>query len=150
MIDDAESPLAEPRLALAAECLGDVDAARTLPGGLTYNKAASPELIAVGSAAPADGPGRQVVCSIGSDSADAEERAAALEEAFADGAADPVTDEPLSRHVSRVEVDTLEAGGAYAARAELTLTSAATEGFVFAALDRGSVLTYLGAPAPIP
>ena len=59
-------------------------------------------------------------------------------------------DIPLSRYVDSAEIDTLEAGGAHAARAELTLSPDAPDGFVFAALDRGSVLTYLGAPAPIP
>ena len=86
MIDDGESPLAEPRLALAAACLGDVEAARTLPGGLTYNKAASPELLAVGADAPSAGGSRQVICSVGSSAADAEERAAALEATVGAGA----------------------------------------------------------------
>jgi hypothetical protein len=145
MVDDEESPLEEPRIALAAECLGDVTAARTLPGGLTYNKAAAPELIAVGS----DGEGRAVICSVGSSAADAEERAAALEAALGAEADDPVTDEPLAAVIESAEVGTLEGGGAYAARAELTLAPG-PDSFVFAALDRGSVLTYLGAPAPIP
>ena len=150
MVDDEASPLAEPRLALAAECLGDVEAARTLPGGLTYNKAASPELLAVGSDAPSDADARQVICSVGSSAADAEERAAALEATVGAGADDPVTDEPLSRFVESAEIGTLEGDGAFAARAELVLTQEAPGSFVFSALDRGSVLTYLGAPAPIP
>jgi hypothetical protein len=146
MIDDEESPLSEPRIALAAECLGDVVAARTLPGGLTYNKAAAPELLAVGS----DGDGTAVICSVGSTAADAEERAAALDESFGSGSADPVTDEPLSRFVESADVGTMERGGAYAARAELVLSPKTPDSFAFAALDRGSVLTYVGAPPPIP
>jgi hypothetical protein len=150
MLDDEASPLDEPRIDLAASCLGDVDAARTLPGGLTYNKVASPELLAIGSAAPGEIPRRQVICAVGGSADEAKAQAEALRRTLAPGSEDPVTDEPLSSSIATASIGTLASAGAYAARAELTLTAGASDSFVFDAFDRGSVLTYLGAPAPIP
>jgi hypothetical protein len=136
-----ESPLADERLAFATACLGDVDAARTLPG-------ASPALIAIGrrpgpSSAPAE-----VLCAIGDSAADAERRAEALTEAFAPDAAEPLTGQPMSELVASAEIDQLADGELHAARARLAPVPGAPAGLLFRALVRGSVLPYVEGPIP--
>lgn len=148
-----DSPLSDPTVALAAECLGDVFAARTLPGNFTHNMAASPNLIAVGLRAredSAEGAQSEVICAVddSEDRVGAYERA--LEDAFAPGARDGVTGEPIAELVSAAAVETIEGDGTRAARAELTLAPSTDLGFVFDALVRGSLVTYLGAARPIP
>ena len=68
------STVADEALAFGAACLGEVDAARTLPGGFTHNAVASPDLIALGRrvGAPAGG---EVLCAVDRSADDAEEQA---------------------------------------------------------------------------
>ncbi len=148
LLDEGDSPLSEPELAFAGDCLGEVAAARTLPGNFTHHMVASPDLIAIGQR---PGPAREeVLCAIGDSEADADRQAAALEATFAAGAREPLTGERIAGLVSSARVDELTAGDLSAARATLELGPRARTGLVFGALVRGSLLPYVGAPEPIP
>lgn len=145
-----ESPLADERLAFATACLGDVEVARTLPGGFTHNADASPALIAVGRHPGPSSARGEVLCAIGDSEADAERQAEALTQTFAPGATEPLTGEPMTELVASAKVDELADGELHAARATLDPAPAAPPGLLFRALVRGSVLPYVGAPEPIP
>jgi hypothetical protein len=143
-----ESPLADERLAFATACLGDIDVARTLPGGFTPDAVASPALIAIGRRpGPSPAPD-EILCAVVDSEADAEGRAEALTEAFAPGAAEPLTGQPMSELVAGAEIDQLADGELHAARATLAPAPGTPPGLLFRALARGSVLPYVGAPAP--
>ena len=150
LLGRGESPISrDPMLALAAECLGEVESARTQPANFTHNAEASPDLLAVGVSAGA-GPPAEVLCAIGTSVARADEQAEALRESFAAGAKDRVTRRPIADSVGDVEVDQLSGDGVYAARARLELAAGEPPGFLYGAIFRGSLLTFVGAPVPIP
>lgn len=138
-----------PSLALAAECLGDVAAARIVPNNFTYVSGIGPDLFVMGIRAPTnDGPGEEVLCGVDAEAEDIEFYAGALEEQLNPEATDVTTDEPVGEVFSSVEVDTLESSDDYAARAVLTLADGAEPGAVFRGFDVGSVETYFGIQGP--
>ena len=143
------STVADEVLAFGAACLGEVDAARTLPGGFTHNAVASPDLIALGRRVGALA-GGEVLCAVDRSADDAEEQASALRESFAPDATEPLTGEPMSDLVASAEVEELSDGDLHAARATIELAPGARQGLLFGALVRGSVLPYLGGPEPVP
>jgi hypothetical protein len=144
------STLADEPLSFGAACLGEVDAARTLPGGFTHTAPASPELIAIGLRfGPASASG-EVLCAVNDSEADAEQQAEAMGETLAPGASDPLTGERIGDLVESVDVDRLSDDDLHAARARLEPVAGAGGGLLFGALVRGSVLPYLGAPEPVP
>jgi len=149
LLGGGRSTVEEKALAFGAACLGEVDAARTLPGGFTHNAVASPDLIALGRrvGAPAGG---EVLCAVDRSADDAEEQASALRESFAPDATEPLTGEPMSDLVASAEVEELSDGDLHAARATIELAPGARQGLLFGALVRGSVLPYLGGPEPVP
>ena len=140
-----------PAFEAAADCLGEVVAARTIPAAFTHNKLVSPDLIAIGvRPLNEDVPPREVLCAI-DDSADrSETQAAALERAFAAGASDPLTGAPIETEVEEAEVTREERGEYHVARAELEPADGAQPGLLFRAFVRGSLLIYLGAERPVP
>lgn len=147
--DASGSALEAPANRFAATCLGEVDSARTLPGTFTHNSFSSPELIAIGVVEGS--PVREVLCAIGDDAVTADGWAKALERSFAPGAREPQLGTPIGRSVDAAVIERIddEDAGLHAARAELTVARAEQPGFLFGALVRGSVLPYVGAPAPL-
>lgn len=142
------SPLSDAGVALAASCLGDVIAARTQLATHTYNRPAAPDLLAVGVRAPS-GPGREeVICALDDSESAVSGYADALERTLVPGGRDALTGERFDALVADAEVDTLADGDLHAARAELTLSADREPGLLLGALNRGSVLTYVGAPEP--
>lgn len=138
-----------PSLALAAECLGDVSAARIVPNNFTYVSGIGPDLFVMGMREPTDErPGEEILCGVDSDAKDIEFYAGALEEQLDPEAIDVTTDEPVGEDFSSVEVDTLEGSKDHAARAILTLAEGAEPGAVFRGFDVGSVETYFGIQGP--
>jgi hypothetical protein len=135
-----ESPLADDRLAFAAACLGDVDAARTLPGGFTHSAIASPALIAIAQRRGSSSARATVLCAIDDSEADAERHAEALRETFAPAAAEPLTGESMSELIAGAEIDELADGDLHAARATLQPAPDAPPGLLFRTLVGGSVL----------
>jgi hypothetical protein len=149
--EGGELDLAGTRVEPALECLGEVAAARLIPGTFTHNPAASPELIAMGVRSPRDRePPREVLCAVDDSEERADARAAALEAAFAEGASDPVTGRPMAALAPASEVGIERDGEHWLTRVELAPPEGAEPGFLFAGFVRGSVLTYLGAARPVP
>jgi len=134
-------------VAVAAECLGDVLAARLVLNNHTHLPNSGPELLAFGvSASPAD-LGREVLCAVG-DPDPVGRAAESLGGAFASDARDGVSGEPMGELVAGSELDTYDAGGLAVARVVLDRASGTEPGFLFGAFDRGSMLTYLGMQPP--
>ena len=131
----------------AADCLGDVLAARFVLNNHTHLPNSGPELLAFGvSAGPAD-QAREVLCVAGG--ADRVDPAAeSLGDAFAGGARDAVTGERMRSLVTAAEVDSYEAGELAVANVRITRAPETEPGFLFGAFDRGSTLTYLGLQPP--
>lgn len=138
-----------PPLALAAECLGDVAAARIVPNNFTYISGLGPDLFVMGMRAPVDGgPGEEVLCGVDSEAEDIERYAAAIEERLAPEAVDVTTEAPVGEAFSSVRVETLDGEGIHASRAVLTLAEGSEPGAVFRGFDVGSVETYFGLQGP--
>lgn len=134
---------------LAVECLGEVLAARLVPGTFTHQPVTSPRLTAIGVAGDADRR-REVLCALDDPEREAPDRIAALERTFAPGAVDELTGKPIAREVAGATVSEESKGEWRIARAELELAPDARPGFLLRAFSRGSVLTYLGSRRPIP
>jgi hypothetical protein len=138
------SVLDDPAIEFASECLGEASAARIVPGTFTHSPAASPDLFAFGTEMTE--PAREVLCTIDDSADEAEQRAAAMQAAFAPDARDSVTGERIGRWVATANVDSLADGELQAARARLTLTRSA----LLDAFARGSLATYTGVGEPVP
>ncbi|HYH62999.1 MAG TPA: hypothetical protein VD766_14120 [Solirubrobacterales bacterium] len=138
-----------PSLALAAECLGDVAAARIVPNNFTYVSGIGPDLFVMGMRAPtSDGPGEEILCGVDEDKDEIAGYAEALERELDPKAMEVTSDEPVGDVFAGAEVDTLEGDGNYAARAVLTMADGAEPGAVFRGFDVGSVETFFGIQGP--
>ena len=142
----ADATQADPRLALAVECLGDVSAARTFPAEYTHNPPASPQLLAVGI--DRESSDREVFCAINDDRARTEEMTRALSAALLPSARDAITGRHISDDVANALVTTEEGDGVYAARAEIDLAPRAPRDYLFGALTTGALITFTGAEPP--
>ena len=146
--DEGDSPLTDPYQAFAAECLGDVSSARTLLANHTHNPFASPDLIAAG--VRSEPPGEEVLCTLGEDTAAVDGWEQGLRRAFAAGAREPITGEPIAERIAGATVDQVSSGDLHAARAVLEPAPGSPPGYLFGAMVSGSVLPFVGAEKPIP
>ncbi len=122
----------QPIYRAAAECLGDVVAARMVPERLLLSVEVGIDLVAAGIARD-----REVLCVLGGTSERARRTAAALRGALAPAARDPRTGQPLSEMVERgAEVETSTYEGVAVVRAEVTPV-AGRRGFFFGTIARG-------------
>lgn len=142
----ADAREADPRLALAVECLGDVSAARTFPAEYTHNPPASPQLLAIGI--DRESSDREIFCAINDDRVRTEEMTRALSAALLPSARDAITGRHISDDVAHALVTTEEGDGVYAARAEIDLTPQAPRDYLFGALTTGALITFTGAEPP--
>lgn len=126
--------LDEPIYRAAAECLGDVVAARMIPDKLLLSAELGVELVAVGVRAEGE-----VLCVLGGTAERAAEVAANLEASLAPGARAPVTGEPIGDSVAAVEVVSGPYQGVEAVRAEVTLATGEPPGFLFGTISVGSL-----------
>ena len=131
----------------AASCLGDVLAARLVLNNHTHLPNSGPDLLAFGVAAEPPGRTRETLCVVG-DPDRVGAAATSLEDAFAPGARDGVSDERMGDLVQDAATDTYAEGGWSVARVDMTRASGTRPGFLFGAFDRGSMLTYLGLQPP--
>jgi hypothetical protein len=138
------------RIELATDCLGDVDAARIVPGAFTHNQVSAPATIAFGVAPRGeDGTRPEVLCAIDLPSSPISDRPELVERALDPDAADAVTGEPMRDLISGFEVETSTGPEDEAVtRVELTRPAGAAPGLLLTAFYRGSLLTYLGSPEP--
>jgi hypothetical protein len=135
--------LDHPIYRAAADCLGDVVAARMVPTRLLpfavpeFGQRTDPGVNLVGLGVRADG--REVLCTLGGTAERADELAAALETRLAPDAREPRTGESMADIVGAVDVVTATYEDVEVVRAELSLTPGQSPGFLFDALARGSV-----------
>jgi hypothetical protein len=128
--------LGQPIYRAAADCLGDVVAARMIPDNLLLSTELGVNLVAVGVEAD----GREVLCVLGGTAERAGEVDTALETSLAPDAREPRTGESMANLVSAVDVATASYEGVEVARAELTLASGQSPGFLFDTVSRGSLV----------
>lgn len=127
--------LDEPTYRAAADCLGDVVAARLMPDKLLLGTELGVDVVAVG--VTADG---EVLCVVGGTAERADEVASALQTSLAPDARDPVSGEPISDSVAAVEVVSRPYQGVEVVRADVSLATGQSPGFLFGALSRGSLV----------
>jgi hypothetical protein len=131
----------QPIYRAAAECLGDVVAARMVPERLLISVEAGIDSVAVGIAR-----NREVLCVLGGTTERAQRTAAALRAALAPDARDPRTNQPLSELVrAGAKVETSAYEGVAVVRAEVTPV-AGRPGFFFGTIARGSLVEMINAP----
>lgn len=132
----------EPIYRAAADCLGDVVAARMVPDRLLLSTEVGVDLVALGVQNETE-----VLCALGASAERAGAISSALEASLAPGEVDPVSGEPLSDSVAGVEVTTESYDGIALARAEVTPARGRPAGFFFGAVSRGSLVPLIsGAP----
>ena len=139
---------ADAELKAGIDCLGDVDAARLIPGNFTHQPGSSPEMIAIGIGAAESGHRPETLCAVFESVDEADEAASELRAAFAPDATDEVTRRPIAESVEEVEVERTDLEGTAVAKAVLRPATGVRPGLLFGAFVRGSLLTYLGADRP--
>ncbi|MQA73581.1 MAG: hypothetical protein GEU88_04390 [Solirubrobacterales bacterium] len=127
--------LDEPIYRAAADCLGDVVAARLVPDRLLLSTELGIDLVGMGV-----GPEGEVLCVLGGTEERAGQIAAALEDSLAPGAREPRTGTPIGDSVAAVEVTTKTYDGVEVVRAELTPVAGQPPGFLFGTVARGSLV----------
>jgi hypothetical protein len=130
----------QPIYRAAADCLGDVVAARLVPERLLLSVEVGIDLVAAGIARDREG-----LCVLGGTSERARRTATALRGALTPAARDPRTGQPLSEMVERgAEVETSTYEGVAVVRAEVTPV-AGRRGFFFGTIARGSLVQMISA-----
>jgi hypothetical protein len=124
----------QPIYRAAADCLGDVVAARMIPDNLLLSTDLGVNLVALGMERR-----REVLCVLGGTAERAGEVAAALKTSFASDAREPDSGEPMADIVSAVDVETASYEEVEVVRAKLTLAVGQPRGFLFGAVSRGSL-----------
>lgn len=135
-----ETMLEEPVYAAAAECLGDVAAARMVPDKLLLSIELGVTLAGAGV-----GPGGEVICVVGGDEGRRGEIAVALEKGLSPEAVDPRTDQPLDERIEAVDVTTGERDGAGYVRAAITPAPGSAPGYAFETISSGALGTLIAA-----
>jgi hypothetical protein len=132
----------QPIYRAAADCLGNVVAARMVPERLLLSVEVGIDLVAVGVRRD-----REVLCVLGGTADRAREIATALRGSLSADARDPRTGEPMSTLVSSVDVGSGSYDGVEVVRAELTPVGG--PGFLFGTIARGSLVQLInGQSAP--
>jgi hypothetical protein len=123
----------QPIYRAAADCLGDVAAARMVPDKLLLSVEVGIELVAIGLERD-----RQVLCVLGGTAERSRQVADGLRASLAPDARDPRTGEPMSKLASGVEVTSGSYEDVQVVRAELTPVGGPD--FFFGAIARGSLV----------
>ena len=148
MLSSADPAIEAPVVATAANCLGDVVAARLVLNNHTHLSGVGPDMLAFGVSTGESEHPRDVFCAVGEPAAEVDSAAGELEHAFDRDAKDPVTDEPMRSLVAGSELDVYDDAAFRVARVGLTPAAGAEPGLFFRAFDRGSLLTYMGLQPP--
>ena len=138
LLGSGDRLLDEPIYRAAAECLGDVVAARIVPDQHLIGVDQGVAQVAVGV-----GSEREVMCTIGGTEERAAEIAAALDRLLVPDARDPVTRQRLGRRVAAVEVTQDTTDGVPFVRAEMTPEPGGEPGYVFETIATGSLISLI-------
>lgn len=125
----------QPVYRAAADCLGDVVAARMVPDKLLISTEVGVELIAVGI-----GRGREVLCVLGGTPERAGEIAANLKASLGASARDPRTHSPIAQEVQAPEVETSSYDGVQVVHAAVTPVGGSPRGFFLGTIASGSLV----------
>ncbi len=123
----------QPIYRAAADCLGDVVAARMIPDKLLLSVETGIELVAVGLDRD-----REVLCVLGGTAERARRAEAGLRASLAPGARDPRSRESMSRLVKDVQVERSSYDGVQVVQVELRPVG--EPGFLFGTIGRGSLV----------
>jgi hypothetical protein len=129
----------QPVYRAAADCLGDVVAARMVPDKLLISAEVGVELVAVGI-----GRGREVLCVLGGTSERAREIASNLQASLGPGARDPRTDAPVAKEVRAPDVEMSSYEGVQVVRAAVTPVGGRPRGFFLGTIAKGSLVAMIG------
>ena len=133
----------------AADCLGDVVAARVVPDGLlplrlevdrVITSELGVDLVAAGVRADR----REILCVIGGTPERAEQVAKALGSSLAPDAREPGTHESIADSLSAIEISSAPYEGVEVVRAALTVAAGRSPGFVIGTISTGSVVELIG------
>lgn len=130
----------EPTYRAAADCLGDVVAARMVPDKLLISAELGVDLLAVGVRGE-----HEVLCVLGGTAERADQVAAALETSLDRDARDPASGEPIGDSVAAVEVARSVYEGVEVVRADVTPAKGQAPGYLFGTLSQGSVVGLINA-----
>jgi hypothetical protein len=134
--------LDQPVYGAAADCLGDVIAARMIPDKHLLSNEQGVDLVAVGVS-----PEAEVLCVLGGTAERSADVAAALETSLAPTARDPVSGEPIGDSLTGVEVRKRTYEEVEVVRAEATPAAGQGRGLFFDAIARGSLVALInGSP----
>jgi hypothetical protein len=126
----------DPTYRAAANCLGDMVAARLVPDNLLLSVDLEVNAVAVG----VSGPRREVLCVLGGTPDRAGEVASGLERSLGPGARDPLTGAPIDDSVARAQVSRDTDDGVEVVRADLTLARGQPPGYLFGTVAGGSLV----------
>ncbi|UJA20852.1 hypothetical protein HJD18_11945 [Thermoleophilia bacterium SCSIO 60948] len=131
----------EPRIdaavyAAAAECLGEVVAAKLTPDSNIVSTDLGVSLVAAGVRAD----GREVLCTLGGDAELAAEIEANLRRLLTPDGSDPISGEPLGDQIAAVDVDRGAPYGVEAARAVIDPAPREAPGYVFRLVSGAGVV----------
>ena len=128
----------EPTYATAADCLGDVVAARMVPAKLLLSTELGANAIAIGV-----GGGHEILCVLGVDADRVGEIESSLRKALDPDARDPRSGARVGDSVASADVTTGEERGVEFVRAQLQTVPGAQPNFLFGAVSRGSLAEVL-------
>jgi hypothetical protein len=142
LLGQGDRLLERPIYRAAADCLGDVVAARMIPERLLLSTEFGVDLVAVGIRADR----REVLCVLGGTAERADEIVHALEASLASNAREPRTGQSIAELIAKADVASSPYEGVEVVRAELTLAPGQPPGFLFATVARGSVVELIIGP----
>jgi hypothetical protein len=140
LLGRGERLLDDPTYAAAADCLGDVVAARLIPDKHLVSADLDVDLVALA----VSGADREVLCVVGGTEERADEIASALEGSLASDATKPGPgNEPIADSVAAAEVTRESYEDVELVRAELTLANPQPPGFLFGSASSGSLVALI-------
>jgi hypothetical protein len=139
LLGEGDRLIDEPIYAAAADCLGDIVAARLVPDKQIISTELGVQLVAAGVRRE----GHEVLCVLGGTPERADEVAASLEAGLAPEARDPVTRDPMRRSVESVDVNRESYDDVEVVRAEVTLTASEPPAYLFRQISSASVVAWI-------
>jgi hypothetical protein len=139
LLGEGDRLIDEPIYPAAADCLGDVVAARLVPDKQIVSTELGIQVVAAGVRRD----GREVLCVLGGTAERADEVAGSLEAALAPDVLDPVSREPVGRSVAAFDVARDSYDDVEFVRADLTLTRSEPPGYLFGQISGASVVAWI-------
>jgi hypothetical protein len=139
LLGEGERLIDEPIYPAAAECLGDVVAARMIPDKQIVSTELEVQLVAAGVLRQ----GREVLCVLGGTPERADEVVASLEAGLAHDVPDPGTGEAIGDAVESAAVTRHSYDGVEAVRAEVTLNPRERPGYLFGQISSAGVVALI-------